>query len=136
MFNQSNFGVHFTHHQRDFINQIKLLLLENSNLVAPVCSDKSHGSSRAMLLIEVFFGHSASQARVLVQLPNPSSSIFDQHSFCRLKSGLPCGNVQLTNFCETNNIAEPFLHAATQAPQPIQTEASIASSAIGFKRSK
>ena len=31
---------------------------------------------RAMLAIDSFLGHTASQARVLVQLPKPSSSIF------------------------------------------------------------
>ena len=63
---------------------------------------------RAMLLIEMFFGHSASQARVLVQLPNPSSSILDNMAFARRKaSGLPCGSkFNWLTFAETNNIAE------------------------------
>ena len=55
-------------------------------------------------------------------------------AFARRKaSGLPCGSkFNWLTFAETNNIAEPFLHAATQAPQPIQEAASIASSATGF----
>ena len=38
---------------------------------------------RAILLIEMHLGHSASQARVLVQLPNPSSSILATIDFTR-----------------------------------------------------
>ena len=67
---------------------------------------------RAMLLIEIFFGHSASQARVFVQLPNPSSSIFDNIAFARRKaSGLPCGSkFNWLTFAETNNpIAQGLL---------------------------
>lgn len=48
---------------------------------------------RAMLLMEMFFGHSASQARVFVQLPNPSSSILESIAFARrAASTLPCGS--------------------------------------------
>ncbi len=36
-------------------------------------------------------------------------------------------------FAETKSIAEPFLQAATQAPQPIQLAESMASSAITFE---
>ena len=45
---------------------------------------------RAMLLIETFLGHSASQARVFVQLPKPSSSILANIALARRNaSGLP-----------------------------------------------
>ena len=40
MFNQSNFWGALHTPQGIFINQIKLLLLENSNLVFQFCSDK------------------------------------------------------------------------------------------------
>ncbi len=50
-----------------------------------------------MLEIEIFFGHSASQAPVLVQLPKPSSSIFATIAFTRLAaSTFPCGNKDKT----------------------------------------
>src|SRR5699024_8489467 len=89
---------------------------------------------RAMLLMETFFGHSASHARVFVQLPKPSSSILLNIALARRNaSGLPWGNrFSWLTLAETNSIAEPFLQAATQAPQPIQLAASIASSAMGF----
>ncbi len=48
---------------------------------------------RAMLVTEIAFGHSASHAYVLVQLPNPSLSICATMLNTRfLASGLPCGN--------------------------------------------
>ena len=66
---------------------------------------------RAMLLIEIFFGHSASQARVFVQFPNPSSSIFDNIAFARRKaSGLPLRQqVQLANFCRNEQHSRTIL---------------------------
>ena len=69
-----------------------------------------------------FFGHSASQARVLVQLPKPSSSIFMIMALARrAASGRPCGSKANWLTLElTNSMAEPFLQAATQQPQPIQ----------------
>ena len=75
-----------------------------------------------MLAIDSFFGHSASHARVFVQLPKPSSSIFIIIAFARLADSiLPCGNsANWLTLEERKSIAEPFLHAATQAPQPIQ----------------
>src|SRR5688572_18797646 len=80
------------------------------------------------------FGHSASQAPVLVQAPNPSLSIcatiLSTRSFL---SGFPCGSsANWETFALTNNIADAFLQAATQAPQPIQAAESKASSAIFF----
>ena len=39
-------------------------------------------------------------------------------------SGSPCGsNARCETFADTNNIAEEFLHAATQAPQAIHAAA-------------
>ena len=66
---------------------------------------------RAMLLIEMFFGHSASQARVLVQLPNPSSSILDNMAFARRKaSGLPLREqVQLADLCRNEQHSRTIL---------------------------
>src|SRR5487761_2185652 len=87
-----------------------------------------------MLVILISLGHSASQAPVLVQLPKPSSSICATMACTRLqRSGCPCGNIaNWVTFAETNNIADAFLQAATQAPQPIQVAELNASSAITF----
>ena len=86
---------------------------------------------------EILFGHSASHAPVLVQLPNPSSSIcltiFNTRSCFSI---CPCGNnANCETFAETNNIAEPFLQVATHAPHPIHAAALKASSAssLGIK---
>ncbi len=44
------------------------------------------------------FGHTASQARVLVQLPKPNSSIFAIMALARLAaSGRPCGRRDVTS---------------------------------------
>src|ERR1700761_2557195 len=90
--------------------------------------------SRAILVIEISLGHTASQAPVEVQLPNPSLSICAIISTTRVfRSGLPCGN---NARCETlalrKSSAELFLQAATQAPQPIQAAAAKAVSALSF----
>src|SRR5688572_25678197 len=87
--------------------------------------------NRAMFVTLIPFGHSASQALVLVQEPKPSASICATIFSARsLRSGLPCGNnANCETFALTNNIAEAFLQAATHAPQPIHCAASIASSA-------
>ena len=88
----------------------------------------------AILICPISFGHSAEQAPVLVHEQNPSSSIvatilatLSFPYFC------PCGNKER---CETladvNNIAEEFLQAATQAPQPMQADERNASSAYSF----
>jgi len=46
-------------------------------------------------------------------------------------SGFPCGkSANWDTFAETNSIAEAFLQAATQAPQPMQEAESIALSAL------
>ncbi len=48
---------------------------------------------RAMCVSETPLGHSAAQAPVLVQLPKPSSSIFESMALARAAaSTLPCGN--------------------------------------------
>src|ERR1700761_4843380 len=89
---------------------------------------------RDMLVSVISLGHSASQAPVLVQLPKPSSSICATMACTRLqRSGWPCGNNAICEtLADTNNIAEAFLQAATQAPQPIQVAELKASSAITF----
>jgi hypothetical protein len=47
----------------------------------------------AMFEIEISFGHSASQAPVLVHEPNPSSSmVFTIANTLSLRSDCPCGN--------------------------------------------
>ena len=88
----------------------------------------------AMFSCEISLGHSAEQAPVLVHAPKPSSSIvatmFCTLSFC---SGSPCGNkANWETFAEVNNIAEEFLQAATQAPQPMHAAERKASSAFDF----
>src|SRR5574344_1661562 len=87
-----------------------------------------------MFVIETPFGHSASQAPVFVQFPKPSSSILATIAFARrAASTLPCGrSASWLTLAETKSIAEPFLQAAAQAPQPMQDAASIASSATGL----
>src|SRR5690554_904784 len=84
-----------------------------------------------MLLMEMFLGHSTSHAPVLVQFPNPRSSILATIDLARLvASTFPCGNsASWLTLAATNSMADPFLQAATQAPHPIQAAASIAISA-------
>src|SRR5690606_15174982 len=84
-----------------------------------------------MLVIEIFLGHSTSQAPVFVQFPKPSSSIFATIDLARrAASTRPCGNnANWLTLAETKSIADPFLQAATHAPQPIHAAASIAISA-------
>ena len=79
-------------------------------------------------------GHSASQAPVLVQLPNPSSSMaFTMFKTRVLASTCPCGNnASCDTLADTKSIADAFLHAATQAPQPMHAAAAKASSASGL----
>lgn len=71
---------------------------------------------------------------MLVQFPKPSSSILATMACTLLAaSGLPCGKSAIwETFAETNNMAEAFLQAATQAPQPMQEAESMASSALCF----
>lgn len=88
-----------------------------------------------MLIMEMLLGHSASQAPVFVHPPKPSSSILEIIFFARFfASTLPCGSfARCETFADTNSIAEEFLQAATQAPQPIHAAASIASSASSYE---
>src|ERR1700684_187067 len=87
---------------------------------------------RLMLVILISLGPSASQAPVLVQLPKPSASIWATMACTRLqRSGCPCGSIpSCDTLADTNSIAEAFLQAATQAPQPMQVAELKASSAI------
>src|SRR5580698_10378709 len=87
---------------------------------------------RLILVILISLGHSASQAPVLVQLPKPSASICATMACTRLqRSGCPCGNMaSCVTLAETNSIADAFLQAATQAPQPMQVAELNASSTI------
>src|SRR4030042_2532266 len=87
-----------------------------------------------MLASFICFGHSASQAPVFEQLPNPSSSIFSTIALTRsLASTRPWGsNVNCDILAETKSIAEAFLQAATHAPQPMQIAESQASSDFSF----
>ena len=49
------------------------------------------------------------------------------------RSGCPCGNIpKCDTFAATKSIADPFRHAATHAPHPIQCAASNAFSASSF----
>ena len=69
------------------------------------------------------------------QLPKPSSSILATIARTRRSfSTSPCGSrASWLIFALTKSIAEPFLQAATQAPQPMQLAESIASSAFTFE---
>ena len=84
--------------------------------------------------MEISFGHTASQAPVKVQLPNPSLSIWATMLITRLfLSGCPCGSKpRCATFAERNNEADAFLHAATHAPQAMQAAAANEASALSF----
>lgn len=108
-------------------------------IIGRVCYDRMEAPIysrfiRAICEVEISFGHSASHAPVFVQLPNSSSSTATIMLVTRcFRSGRPCGNsVSCEIFAETKREAEAFLHAATQAPQPMQAAASNASSASAF----
>ena len=81
--------------------------------------------------MEICLGHSAWQAPVLVQLPKPSSSILATIALARrAPSTRPWGSLASDDTrAATKSMAEPFLHVAAQAPQPMQAAASIDSSA-------
>src|SRR5680860_1910225 len=89
---------------------------------------------RAIFLREISLGHSTSQAPVFVQLPKPSASIcFTIWATRSPASIFPCGNrANWDTLAATNSMAEAFLQAAAQAPQPIQVAASKASSETDF----
>src|SRR5215211_6110363 len=74
--------------------------------------------SFAMKLALILAGHTASHSYVLVQLPNPCSSItctiFNAR---RSRSGTPCGkDDKCETFAAAKSIADPFGHAAAHAP--------------------
>src|SRR5258708_39224470 len=75
--------------------------------------------SRAIFVIDISLGHTASQAPVDVQLPNPSLSIWAIISVTRVfRSGLPWGSsARWLTFADRNRSAELFLHASTEALQ-------------------
>src|SRR6476620_7941705 len=87
-----------------------------------------------MLVMDISFGQTASQAPVKVQLPNPSLSICATMLNTRfLRSGPPCGNkARCATLAAVNNESDAFLQAATQAPQPIQLAAPKEASALSF----
>src|SRR5205814_687957 len=89
---------------------------------------------REILVTDISLGHTASQASVKVQEPNPSLSIWATMLNTRvLRSGSPCGNkARWATLADRNNMAELFLQAATQAPQPIQAAAAKEASAFSF----
>ena len=86
---------------------------------------------RAMLDSEIAAGQAASHSAVFVQAPKPSASMrATMFSTRAVRSGLPCGNSAICEtLAPTNSMADAFLQAATQAPQPMQAAASIALSA-------
>jgi len=54
----------------------------------------------------------------------------------REASGFPCGNRDNALTLEaTKSMADPFLHEATHAPQPMHEEASMLSSAFSLETS-
>lgn len=91
---------------------------------------------RAIFSREIPLGHSTSHAPVLVQFPKPSSSIFATIFITRsLASTLPCGKSDnCETLADTNNMADEFLHAATQAPQPMHAAAlnALSASSLGI----
>src|SRR5688572_22749693 len=86
-----------------------------------------------MLSIEISFGHAASHSPWFVHDPK-YSSIFSTIASARLyRSAWPCGSrLRCEIFAAVNRFAAPLGHAATQAPQPMHSAASIAASATGL----
>src|SRR5262245_2051470 len=89
---------------------------------------------RAMLVIGISLGQTASHSPSLEQLPKPSASWRCTIAATRVcRSTWPCGrSPRWLILADVNNAAEAFLQAATQAPQPMQAAESIACSAVGF----
>src|SRR5262245_14587826 len=87
-----------------------------------------------MLSRVISFGQAASHEPILVQFPNPSSSIFATIFNTRdVSSTFPCGSrLKWEILAATKSMADAFLQAATQAPQPMQAAASKALSASSF----
>src|SRR5580765_1277336 len=89
---------------------------------------------RAMFEIGISLGQTASHLPSLEQLPNPSASACSIMLTTRVdRSTSPCGS---SARCEIlalmNKCADAFLHAATQAPQPMHAAESIARSEISL----
>src|SRR5262245_7730245 len=89
---------------------------------------------RAMLEMGISFGQTASHSPSLEQLPKPSASACAIIALTReVRSGCPWGrSASCEIFALMNRCADAFLHAATQAPQPMQAAESIAFSAMLF----
>ena len=87
-----------------------------------------------MWVIDTSLGHAFSQARWLVQLPNPQLSIsLSMDNTRRVASGLPWGSsASWDTLALTNSMAEALGQDATQAPQPMQAAASMASYAFSW----
>ena len=84
-----------------------------------------------MFETEMPAGQAASHSYVFVQPPKPSLSICATILSTRwLRSGRPWGRKAIcVTLAPTNSIAEAFLQAATQAPQPMHVAESNARSA-------
>src|SRR5688572_2272424 len=115
-------------------NNRDLILYERPYLFTVNPAIKYSLFKRAIFSIEISFGQTASHAPVLVQPPKPSLSICaTMFNALVLLSGSPCGNkARCVTFAETKSIAEEFLHAATQAPQPIHAAAAKDASAFSL----
>src|SRR5688572_12583596 len=89
---------------------------------------------RAMFVIGISFGQTASHSPSFEQLPNPSASWRSTMATTRAaRSGWPCGRrARWLIFADVKSAADAFLHAATQAPHAIQAAESIALSAAVF----
>src|SRR6185503_3426410 len=88
----------------------------------------------AMLVREIPLGHTASHSPSFEHEPKPSRSILLTILRTRAcRSTWPWGRcARCATLAEVNRAADAFLHAATQAPQPMHWAASNAASAAGF----
>ena len=85
-----------------------------------------------MKSIEISFGHAASHSPWLVHEPN-QRSISSTMMVRSHRSGWPCGSrLRCSIFAAVNSCAALLGQAATQAPHPMHTAASIAESATSF----
>src|SRR5580765_2651438 len=89
---------------------------------------------RAMLEMGISFGQTASHSPSFEQLPNPSLSACAIIAVTRwYRSCCPCGSrARCEIFALMKRWADAFLHAATQAPQPMHAAESIAASDTSF----
>ena len=112
----------------------KCFLVINYHLSDAIAAFIYSAFKREILVMDISFGQTASQAPVKVQEPNSSLSIwatiFNTLDFL---SGSPCGNkARWETLADTNNMAEEFLQAATHAPHPIHEAAANDLSAFSF----